>query len=192
VIDDVLAFWFGTDPEPSPSTMQRWFRPDPAFDQEIRDRFGALHAEASAGGLASWHDTARGELALIIVLDQFSRNLYRNDPRAFAQDERVLPIAYNLLDSGRALELPPVQRMFVVMPLMHAENADAQRRCCAEAQKLVDEVGGDGIFGTQLHFAKLHADIIERFGRFPHRNATLGRESTPEELAFLAQPGSRF
>jgi len=185
MIDDVLAFWFGQDP-------QRWFRPDPAFDDEIRERFGALHAEAAAGGLDEWRRSARGELALILVLDQFSRNLYRDDARAFAQDQRAQRVARELIESGRARELSSVQRWFALMPLMHSEDREQQRVCVAQFEKLLAEIGDDPKVKTALDYARKHAELIERFGRFPHRNEVLGRESTPEEKAFLAQPGSRF
>ena len=193
MIDEVLAFWFGPDPQqPSQATMQRWFMRDAAFDAEIRSRFGELHAQAAAGKLADWLGSARGELALVIVLDQFSRNLYRDDPRAFAQDGRALAIARNLYFSDRIRELAPVQRLFVLMPFEHAEDMAIQRECVAELEKLVAASPGDKMLETGLDYAKRHAVIIERFGRFPHRNEVLGRESTPEERAFLEQPGSRF
>jgi uncharacterized protein (DUF924 family) len=196
VIDDVLAFWFGPDPSrPSQETMQRWFAGGTAFDAQIRDRFAELHAQAVAGELQDWLGTARGELALVIVLDQFSRHLYRNDPRAFAQDSRALAIARNLYLHERADELTPIQRMFVLLPFEHAEDASAQRECVAEFEKLVAANPADPnakMLENGLDYAKQHAVIIERFGRFPHRNEVLGRESTPDERAFLQQPGSRF
>lgn len=185
MIDDVIAFWFNQPP-------QRWFRPDPAFDDEIRTRFGALHAEAAAGGLEDWTAAPRGALALILVLDQFSRNLYRNDARAFAQDERATRIARELVDSGRLRELSIVQRWFAIMPFMHAEDRELQRRGVALFEELVAEAPDDAMLKTALDYARQHAAIIERFGRFPHRNEVLGRASTPEEETFLAQPGSRF
>jgi uncharacterized protein (DUF924 family) len=183
MIDEVLAFWFGAGP-------QKWFAKDPGFDAEIRTRFGVLHAEAAAGAHAEWLATPRGALALIIVLDQFSRNLFREGARAFAQDGPALAISRELVSSGRLRELPPDQRGFALMPLMHAEDLEAQRACIAGFEALAAE-GVPGA-GQGVDYAKMHAAIVERFGRFPHRNAALGRESTPEELAFLAQPGSRF
>jgi uncharacterized protein (DUF924 family) len=192
VNDEVLTFWFGTEAQPTDATMRRWFMRDVAFDAQIRDRFGALHARAAAGGLQDWLGTARGELALLIVLDQFSRNLYRDDPRAFANDGRALAIANDLWFSGRARELPPLQRMFVLMPFQHSEDVSIQRAGVAEYEKLAAEPGAPAMLTSALDFARKHAEIIERFGRFPHRNDVLGRTSTPEELAFLEQPGSRF
>ena len=186
MIDDVIAFWFNQPP-------QRWFRPDPAFDDEIRERFGALHAEAVAGRHDDWTGTPQGALALILVLDQFSRNLYRNDARAFAQDERAATIARELVDSGRARELPLVQRWFALMPFMHAEDRELQRRGVVQFEELVAEApDNSALLKSALDYARQHAAIIERFGRFPHRNEVLGRASTPEEETFLQQPGSRF
>ncbi|HEU4613490.1 MAG TPA: DUF924 family protein [Kofleriaceae bacterium] len=192
MIDDVIEFWFGTEPEPTEETMRRWFVRDDAFDAEIRTRFGALHARAAAGGLTDWLATPRGTLALLIVLDQFSRNLYRDDARAFAQDGRALAIARELWFSGRARELTPIQRMFVLLPFEHAEDREIQREGVAAFEQLAAEPGAPAMLAVGLDYARRHAEVIERFGRFPHRNEVLGRESTPEERAFLQQPGSRF
>jgi len=194
MIDDVLAFWFG-DGALSEETMRRWFRRDDAFDAQIRDKFDALHAQAAAGGLQDWLGTARGELALVIVLDQFSRNLYRDDPRAFAHDGRSLAIARNLWFSGRGKQLTVPQRMFALVPFQHSEDLSIQREGVAEYEKLANDPEAKDcapMLKMSLDFAKRHLEIIERFGRFPHRNKVLGRESTPEERAFLEQPGSSF
>jgi uncharacterized protein (DUF924 family) len=192
MFDDVIAFWFGSDPDPTEAMMRRWFRRDDAFDAQIRERFGALHAEAAAGGLHDWLATSRGTLALVLVLDQFSRNLYRDDPRAFANDGRALAIANDLWFSGRARELTATQRIFVLMPFQHSEDITIQRTGVAEYEKLAAEPGAPALMKMTLDYARKHQEIIERFGRFPHRNEVLGRESTPEERAFLEQPGSRF
>jgi uncharacterized protein (DUF924 family) len=192
MIDEVIEFWFGSEAEPSEATMKRWFVRDEAFDAEIRARFGELHARAVAGGLADWPATPRGALALILVLDQFSRNLYRDDARAFAQDGRALAIARELWFSGRARELTPMQRMFVLLPFEHSEDLEIQREGVAAFEQLATEPGAPAALAVGLDFARQHAAIIERFGRFPHRNEVLQRESTPEERAFLQQPGSRF
>ena len=198
-IDKVIEFWFGTEPVPTQATTRRWFVRDAAFDDQIRRKFGDLHEEAAAGGLADWVGTARGELALLIVIDQFSRNLYRDQARAFALDARALGIASDLLLSDRARELTLHQRMVALLPYQHAEDRAVQAEGVAAYATLLEDArrGGaddDTVKGmtTGLDFAKQHAAIIERFGRFPHRNATLGRASTPEEQAFLTQPGSRF
>lgn len=175
--DDVLGFWFGQPPA-------RWFKKDPVFDQEIRDRFGALHGEVVLGQHDGWLTTARGRLAAIIVLDQFSRNMFRDTPGMFASDPRALEIALEGLTRGDDRALSPAERPFLFMPLMHAEDRAAQDRCV----ELFAALGGE----QGLDFAEQHRAIVQRFGRFPHRNAILGRTSTPEEVEFLAQPGSSF
>src|SRR5690349_21048495 len=166
--EDVLRFWFDTDP-------RNWFVQSDAFDAEVRERFGALHAEAAAGGRDDWRATTRGTLALLIVLDQFSRNLYRNDPRAYAQDAQALRLALELLDSGRYQELEPTERLFALLPLEHAEDLAKQERVVVECEALVREFGEGGILGPGLDYAKRHRDVIARFGRFPHRNSVLDR-----------------
>jgi uncharacterized protein (DUF924 family) len=223
-IDEVITFWFGTEIVPPAAVTGRWFRKDPAFDDEIRTRFGALAAEAASGGGAAtggaaprptgeaggaptprrlatlgdaWRGSARGELALLVLLDQFPRNLYRGDPRAFAQDARALAIARDLRGSGRARELTLTQRMIALLPFEHAEDLAAQAEAMAGFAELVAEArerepASLELMEVALDFARRHQVIIERFGRFPHRNAVLGRASTPEERAFLEQPGSSF
>lgn len=195
--EHVLAFWFGGDPagdplptEPIPEDIrERWWRKDPAFDQEIRERFGELHRRACAGELDSWCNTAQGCLALVIVLDQFSRNLFRDDPRAWAADAKALRHCLGAINQGLDRELPPQGRMFLYMPLMHAEDRELQALSVAKFRELEEE---DPSLTGNLDYAVRHQEIVDRFGRFPHRNATLGRESTPEEEAFLLQPGSSF
>jgi uncharacterized protein (DUF924 family) len=189
VIDNVLGFWFGDSSE---AAYGRWYTRDAAFDAEIRERFGALHDEAARGGLDDWRGTARGELALVVVLDQFSRNLYRDDPRAFAQDFRALDVARALVTSGRLQELTPVEHMVALMPYMHAEDRETQRESVRLFGELAAERPGDGMLANALDYAQRHAVIVERFGRYPHRNAALGRASSPEELTFLDGPNSRF
>lgn len=189
-IDEVIDFWFGDE---SPAFVRRWFMKDPAFDSEIRQRFGALHDEAAAGGLDEWRSTPRGELALIVVLDQFSRNMYRDDPRAFATDERALSISRELWNSGRIRQLGKLQRAIATMPFQHSEDRATQNESVAHFEQLVADFGTtDEMLVQNLDYAKQHAAIIERFGRYPHRNKVLGRESTAEEDAFLKQPGSSF
>ena len=198
-IDEVLELWFGPGPSPTPEVIQRWFTKDPAFDDELRRRFGALHAEAAAGQLASWRGHARGALALIIVLDQFSRNMFRDDPRAFATDTLALELAQELRACARLRELDFYQQMFTLLPHEHTEDRATQAACIAGFTELAAEARARGaspeviaMMDSGLDYARRHAVIIERFGRFPHRNAVLGRASTPEELAFLEQPGSSF
>jgi len=175
---EVISFWFEeTAPE------QR-FKKDPAFDRQINERFGALHTRASRCELAEWRETAQGALAEIIVLDQFSRNLYRDSPEAFACDSLALALAQELVRRGQDQELPIQQRAFAYMPYMHSESP--QIHC--EALGLFNQPGLE----NQLDFEQRHKAIIDRFGRYPHRNTVLGRESTEEELRFLEQPGSAF
>jgi uncharacterized protein (DUF924 family) len=181
----VLAFWFGV---PGGTPRPEWFRKSEAFDAQIRERFAALHARAAEGELADWEGEARSALALAIVLDQFSRNLYRSDPRAFAQDARALRVAEKVLERGWHLELQPVERQFIYLPLEHAEDLARQDRAVALFRELEASPGMEGL----AQWAEKHRVIIQRFGRFPHRNAALGRVSTPEEEAFLLTPGSGF
>lgn len=178
MIDDVIEFWFGTEPEPTEETMRRWFVRDEAFDAEIRTRFGALHAQAAAGGLTDWLATPRGTLALVIVLDQFSRNMFRDSPRSFATDPLALSIAERAIAAGFDQQLDRQQRWFLYMPFQHSEDRAVQARSI----ELFAQLGDAG----SLDYAHRHKEVIDRFGRFPHRNAVLGRDSTPEELQFLA------
>lgn len=196
-VDEVLEFWFGTAPIPTQAVIARWFTKDPAFDAEIRRRFGDLLDNADA--LAAWRDDARAELAAIIVLDQFSRNAFRDDPRAFAHDPLALAIARELRASERDRALTYHQRWFALMPFEHAEDTGAQADSVAAFEQLRDEAQAAGApsdvtggLSSALDYAKKHAVVVERFGRFPHRNRILGRASTPEEAEFLTQPGSSF
>lgn len=185
----VLDFWFGAPgAPPHGSTRPEWFRKDPAFDAAIRERFGAVVAEALAGGLGHWCVDAHGALARVIVLDQFTRNIHRDTAQAFAGDERALATAELALARGLDRALDPRERWFLYMPFEHAENVPAQERSLALFEALAAETGDPG----PLEWARKHADVILRFGRYPHRNEILGRASTAEETAFLAQPGSRF
>lgn len=175
----VLDFWFG--PEAGP---ERWFKKDPTFDAAIRARFADACADALAGGLADWRAGARGCLALILLLDQFPRNLHRDDARAFAGDARARAVLARARAAGFDRELDPAERHFLYMPLMHSEDPADQRDSVA----LFEALGNADV----LKYARAHKAIIDRFGRYPHRNAVLGRASTPEEEAFLRQPGSSF
>jgi len=175
---DVLHFWF-EEAEP-----EQLFEKDVAFDAEIRARFAGTHEAAARGELASWRDTPEGRLAEIIVLDQFSRNLFRDDPRAFACDGMALVLAQEAIRAGADRDMPPARRVFLYMPFMHSES----RVIHVEAERLFRQPGLENNHAFELK----HKAIIDRFGRFPHRNRVLGRASTPEELAFLEQPGSSF
>jgi uncharacterized protein (DUF924 family) len=189
-VAEVVAFWFGEPAERAHGrAREAWFRKDPAFDDAIRSRFRGLPDEARAGGLDGWENGGDdGALALLLVCDQFPRNLFRGDARAFALDSRALALARRLVAQGRDARLRPVERAFVYLPFEHAESLADQR----EAVRLFGALRGDPDAGGYLDWAVRHLDVIERFGRFPHRNQALGRVSTAQERAFLAQPGSRF
>lgn len=183
---EVLEFWFAAKGVGSPRI--EWFRKDAKFDAEIRRRFGELHARAAEGALNAWRASPEPMLALVIVLDQFSRNLYRNDARAYAQDEMARSCAAEAIQRGDDLGFIPVQRQFLYMPFEHSEALADQDYAVELMGSLenFDETAGLGAW------AEKHRDIIRRFGRFPHRNALLGRESTPDEAEFLKRPGSGF
>ncbi len=176
--NDSLHFWF------TELTPKQHFAKDPALDETIRARFGATLEAATKCELFAWRATPEGRLAEILVLDQFSRNVHRDTARAFAQDALALALAQALVASGQDRSLPLAQRSFAYMPYMHSESALIH----AQALTLFAQPGME----DSLRFEQRHQAIIERFGRYPHRNALLGRESTPEELAFLLEPGSAF
>jgi uncharacterized protein (DUF924 family) len=187
-VQQVLNFWFGPlGSETEGQIRPQWFQKNEAFDAEIGARFGPLLERALAGDLKDWLATALGRLAYIVMLDQFTRNSLRGQPKSFAGDALALPAALALLDSGA--ELDSLQRWFALMPLEHAEDLGAQQRSVREFEALA---AADPRLAGALDYARKHLDVIARFGRFPHRNAILGRPSTTEELAYLAQPGSGF
>lgn len=186
---EVLAFWFGEPGTPGHGRPRaEWFRKDPAFDGEIRRRFLALHASAALGERDGWRDDPGSLLALVVVLDQFSRNLYRDDPRAFSQDAAALDGAKLMVGRGWDEARLPVERQFCYLPFEHAEDLAMQDRSVALFSALEDHPETKGL----TEWAEKHRAIVRRFGRFPHRNAALGRDSTPEEIAFLREPGSSF
>lgn len=176
--EDILHFWF------SECTPDDWWRKSGSFDALIRRRFGGVHSAAAQGEFAHWRARGRGRLAEIIVLDQFSRNMYRDDPRAFATDALAVILAQEAIAQDVQAHWEPAWRSFLYMPFMHSESAKLH----AQAVDLFDEPGLE----DNLKFEMAHKAIIDRFGRYPHRNAILGRSSTPEELEFLEQPGSSF
>ena len=184
----VLAFWFDA------AHRDAWFVSSPAFDAAIRTRFAATLQRASSGELDHWIDTPRGWLALLIVLDQFPRNLYRHDARAFAQDLHAQRLVTWGIEDGFDRQLPPIQRVFAYMPLEHAEDIALQQRCVALFETLCQSLPTEQReqYTGYLDYARRHAAVISRFGRFPHRNAWLGRTNTPEELAYLAAPDAGF
>jgi uncharacterized protein (DUF924 family) len=188
---EVRDFWF-LPPSSEGYGKQRdvWFRKDDAFDAEVARRFGPTIDQAVAGGLREWDEEgSQGVLARILVLDQFTRNARRGTPASFAGDALALAAARRLVDSGADQALLPVQRWFVYMPFEHAEDAVMQARSVELFTALGQQHEG---FNDVLDYARRHRGVIARFGRFPHRNAILGRASTPEESEFLAQPGSGF
>ena len=187
---DVLDFWFLPPDNPGyGQSRMEWFRKDDAFDARIGARFGALIDAAVEGGLRAWNATPLGALAHLIVLDQFTRNVYRGTPRAFAGDSQALALALALTQAGQDQQLPPMLRAFAYLPFEHAEDLAMQARAVELFQLLSQAQPG---FESMLDYAQRHQEVIARFGRFPHRNAILGRPSTPEEVEFLRQPGSSF
>lgn len=178
MFQQVLAFWF------SEIDAKLWWQKDPEFDSMIRYKFGDLHRQATQGELYSWRNTPESSLAEIIILDQFSRNIYRDKPEAFKFDLAALVLAQIAIGNGFDLKLPPIKRSFIYLPYMHSESAVIH----SEAVKLYEALGNV----TNLDFEYKHKAIIDRFGRFPHRNKVLDRESTSEELEFLKQPDSSF
>jgi uncharacterized protein (DUF924 family) len=177
-IQEVLDFWFAKDTRPL------WFAPPPDFDQAIRARFGQMFARAAAGELKSWEERAEGCVALCLLLDQMPRNMFRGTPRAFATDDRALAVAKRAVDRGFDRRLPPDYKNFLYLPFMHSERLADQ----VQAVALLESAG----LCEALAYAKGHLSTVRRFGRFPHRNAILGRTSTPEELEFLAQHDDHY
>lgn len=182
--EDVLEFWFAGDP--TLWRAERWFKRDDAFDAEIRSRFALAVETARDGALGNWATTAPGALALVITLDQFPRNMFRGSHLAFAGDAYARRIARAALPSAGMLT--PVQRVFLYLPFEHSEDLADQDRSVALFERLRNE----GDYDSVIDYAHRHREVIARFGRFPHRNAVLGRENTPEEDAYLAEPGAGF
>ena len=186
---EVLDFWFGGEGDPEYGEFRsRWFQKDEAFDREVTNRFADLYEEAAAGKLDGWREGAESCLALVICLDQFPRNMFRGDARTHATDTEALDAAKYAIERALNRELPAFQRMFLYMPFMHAENVEDQRRSVELFEGLAAEPGGPDV----VEYAVGHREIVERFGRFPHRNPLLERETTPEEAEFLTRPGSSF
>jgi len=193
----ILAFWFGDEPAraaSNPECARLWWSRQPAVDDLMRQRFGALVQQAGSGALDEWAATPEGRLALILLADQFSRNIHRGTPAAFALDPLAQAWAQDGLAGGAFDTLLPIQRLFTLMPLEHAESLPLQDRCVDLVKGLRDVAGAAErkAFDGFVDYAERHREVIRRFGRFPHRNAILGRTSTPEEAAFLQTPGSSF
>jgi uncharacterized protein (DUF924 family) len=191
-VEEILEFWFGeADAAGRFEQRPEWFSstPDPGFDAEVRGRFLKSHELAASGKLGDWGEDPRGSLALLLLLDQFPRNMFRGTARAYATDAEALRVADHAVSAGMDQELPPIWRWFVYMPFMHAEDAARQRRSVRLFLDLADEhPEAAGIASCALR----HAEIVERFGRFPHRNEVLGRQSTSGETEFLGRPDSSF
>ena len=177
--DEVLDYWF------APGMAERWYVKDPAFDAEVRARLLPLYERAVGGELVAWPASARGCLALVILLDQVPRNVFRDDPRGFASDAQALAVTKQALDRGFDRQLTQVERVFLYLPLEHCESLADQELC-------VTLIGALDENPEWRDHAVRHRDIVARFGRFPHRNAALGRETTLEEAAFLELPDSSF
>jgi uncharacterized protein (DUF924 family) len=190
---ELLDFWFAPPGSPEHGRPRAcWFRKSAAFDAVIRARFLATHEAALAGALDAWRGRPLSALALIVALDQFPRNLFRDDPRAYSADARALEIARDTVAQGFDRVLLPVQRCFVYLPFEHAEDLAWQRESLRRFASLAEESGWDSAGASTFTYAMLHYAVIARFGRFPHRNAVLGRSSTEAEAAFLGRPGSSF
>lgn len=195
--ESVLDFWFGAPgsaAEIAGRQSKLWFGKSLANDQAVIDRFAATLTAATAGQLDAWANTPRGRLALVIVLDQFPHHIHRDQPQAFATDPQSLALSLAALESGEDRKLAPIERVFLYLPLEHAESIEMQERSVSLYEQLANEAAADerALFDNFLDYARKHLDVVARFGRFPHRNEILGRPSTPEELEFLKQPGSRF
>lgn len=195
--ENVLDFWFGPPGSAAEVAARKrtlWFGKSPANDQAVIDRFAATLAAATASRLDHWALTPRSRLALVIVLDQFPHHIHRDRPQAFATDAQALTLSLDALATSEDQQLAPIERVFLYLPLEHAESLAMQDRSVALYEALADEAAADerALFDGFLDYARKHRDVVARFGRFPHRNAILGRPSTPDELEFLTQPGSRF
>jgi len=196
-VDEILEFWFGpalADPEALARQAELWFKADPRFNQEVKTQFGRDLEAVAKGDLDTWRTSPRARLAGIVLLDQFSRNIYRGTARAFTQDPKALTLCLEAVATGEDRQLHPVERLFFYMPLQHGEDPEIQERSVRQFSALEQDAPQElkSYLKTTLDFAKEHRDIIRRFGRFPHRNAVLGRMSTPEEEEFLRTEAKRY
>ncbi len=193
----ILQYWFGDVDSLGRSDMlhsRRWFMKDDAFDREITERFADTYADVRGGLREAWLDDPRGRVAYVIVLDQFPRNMFRGTARAFEGDRQSLAAAVEGVARHDDAELTVSERSFLYMPYMHSEDIDMQERSVALFTELAANAPSElrGSMVAAVQYAEKHHEIIARYGRFPHRNTALGRESTPEEIAFISQPGSGF
>ena len=195
--EEVLNFWFGsagTASEIAGRQRKLWFGKSQANDQAVIDRFSATLVAATSGQLDRWANTPRGRLVLVIVLDQFPHHIFRDKPQAYATDPQALAMTLEALAAGEDPQLAPIERVFLYLPLEHAESMAMQDVSVSLYEKLAREAtpAERPLFEDFLDYARRHRDVVARFGRYPHRNAILGRPSTADELEFLKQPGSRF
>lgn len=196
-IEAILTFWFKEHALSAPQIdgrMDVWFGEDPVFDEEIARQFAQDVEDASEGAFDHWAHQPRGRLALILLLDQFRRNIYRNQPEAFAMDKAALKLCVEGAMEKKDKGLSPIERVFFYMPLQHAESRKVQKKSCQIYNRLAEAVSPTyrETFETVAQFAELHADIVLQYGRFPHRNTILGRENTPEEDEYLAGDAPTF
>jgi uncharacterized protein (DUF924 family) len=188
-IKEILTFWFGEEDDLNyGKPRQEWFTTNPEFDQRTRSHFLWDYELAATGHLDTWQESPRSCLALIILLDQFPRNMFRGTPQAFATDARALAVAQNAIEHKFDQNLLPVQKWFIYLPFEHSENLEHQHQSVALFQQLNDDSDSEPAIDSAIR----HLEIIKKFGRFPHRNQILGRESTPAEIEFLKQPHSHF
>jgi uncharacterized protein (DUF924 family) len=194
--EDIIEFWYGSDADRPLQNAESWFKKDDAFDREIEDRFGSTLKRAEDGELEDWCETPRGRLGYIIVLDQFSRNMYRGEPDAFLNDSQALDATLEGIDLGHDTELEPQHCWFFYMPLMHSESPEIQQMSLEKYRELAELDGLSESMRSALEnaydFAEQHAEIIEEFGRYPHRNDVLGRESTDAEKEYLKRDDAGF
>lgn len=185
--NEIIDFWFGTDASKPFQNQSKWWEANPEFDEVIKNKFGETHTLAVQGKLDHWLETPEGTLALIIVLDQFSRNLFRNSPKAWENDWLALATAQQGIQRGFDKKLSIAQRIFFYLPFEHSENIKLQEKNVVLFSNLVDEADASIAKEIKINFdyAKIHRDIIAKFGRFPHRNKTLGRPSTPAESEYV-------
>lgn len=194
---EILWFWFGRispEGEVTEEKRTKWFRGGAAFDREIEDLFDEEMEAAATGALEAWRETPRGCLALCLLLDQFPRNVYRGKPQAFAQDAKALEIALACIKDGSWQTLALIERVFLLLPLEHAESLPIQEQCVALFRALEQEAPAAQrpLFSSYRDYAERHHTLIEQFGRFPYRNTVLGRPSTQEEETFLTETGTSF
>ena len=180
-VDEILGFWFGAEDDDLSQAESRWFIPNPEFDRLCTERFLDIYEDAARGLLDDWRSEPRSCLALVLLLDQFPRNMFRNASQAFATDAKARDIARHAIDAGFDRAMSPVERMFLYLPFEHSENLDDQ----FESVRLTRALAAEDPDSNALKCAEQHLEIIQRFGRFPARNAALGRQSTDQELAFL-------